>query len=261
MTVQSSNLVTDHSLMVSTPNLTPSTVYYYQVQSATASGASATSNALQFTTASLTVSIRVLDASNQPIAGAEVIIDGQSQTTSGNGTASFKQLPLGSQKVFIVSGNKVTEQKITVGGNNSKTGGYTLQKFNLVAASSKGGVGLYVILAIGIVIVAAVLFVPQSPLKLGRLLHAKDKALAFILSIEPNQDKEAPAAKTKKDDVVPSTAEDADSIEKASAAPAMTSGGNVNKDEVPTADPPAETSSDTNPDNPTESVRPPDFKL
>jgi len=201
-TAQSSEFTTNHSLMLSNPNLKPSTVYYYQIQSATSSGESATSDALQFTTASLTIDIRVLDVNNRPVAGSEVIVDGQMQTTNGSGIASFQQIPLGTQKVKIVSGNKVTDQTITIGKPNSKTGGYTLQKFNLVSDNNKSSIGLYIILAIGILIVVAVLFLPQSPFRLRRLLHNKDITPTPKPSIKLNKTDITPFAATDKDDNV-----------------------------------------------------------
>jgi len=172
LTAQSDGLVTAHQVTLGAQYITQGTTYYLQVLSATATGASATGGAQQFTATGFAVTIRVVDRHNKPIKGATVTVDGQSEITSSAGVATFPNLPAGSQKLVIKSGRSSTNSTITVGKVSPKTGTYQLQAFTLTAARG-GSLVPYIVVAVIALLAAGALFVPLGPL--SRLLQHAGK--------------------------------------------------------------------------------------
>ncbi|MGD0284340.1 MAG: hypothetical protein ABSB12_01970 [Candidatus Saccharimonadales bacterium] len=189
LTAQTTGLTTDHTVTLSDPALMPDTTYYLQVMSATTNSAPASSAVQQFTTTNLIVTVQVVGSNNKPIEGAKVVVDGQSQVTNSTGTASFQKLPVGPQKVSITANNNVTDHTITVGQINPKSGGYTLQKFTLVATKNTHMVIVYVLLLVVILVVFSALFVPHSPLLLSRFLHERKAVIGTGIVYKPGADK------------------------------------------------------------------------
>jgi hypothetical protein len=192
LTAKDSALTTNHSVTINSPLLAPDSTYYLQVVSVAADGSSVIGGAQQFTTAHLAVAVTVVGSNNQPVEGAEVIIDGQSQTTNTKGIASFSDVPIGSQKVFIVSGGKVTDHTVSIGQLNTKGGGYDLQKFKFTANKSKSNnTAVYIILIVFILLIAVIMLIPRNILLKKHILQKGSKVIvarinpAFKAFIKP----------------------------------------------------------------------------
>jgi chitodextrinase len=96
-----SNLVTDHAVTLTFPNVSPNTTYHYTVKSADASGNESTSGDNTFTTKGLTLIATVVDKNNQRVKGAKVSFGNSSAITNANGMATVKGLGIGRQNGTI----------------------------------------------------------------------------------------------------------------------------------------------------------------
>jgi hypothetical protein len=173
LVAQSGKLTTAHQVKIGTSSLAPGTAYYFAVASATASGASATGGAGQFTTAGFDVTMKIVDKHGKPIKGAKVTSGSQSSVTDSGGSATLRNLPAGAQPVTIRSGFTSTKLTFTVGKLDPKTGTYQQQAFTLTAARGSNTapyiiVALFALLAAGIVLFAPLGTMVSSLQRIGR---------------------------------------------------------------------------------------------
>jgi|GEM_PF-1449198 len=178
--VQNPTLTTAHQISLGSPALAQGTHYFLKVSSATATGASNTSNSQEFTTTGFTVTIRVVDAHGKLVKGAKVFLNGQTEKTNSAGIVTLTNVPAGAQTVSITINGKITRRTITV-TSNSTSGSTKLQQFSLSAA--RGATNpLYYIITILIIFMATggALFMPR------RRLHHFQPALAGVGGIDPD---------------------------------------------------------------------------
>jgi hypothetical protein len=159
LVAQSGELTTTHKVKIGTSSLASGTAYYFAVSGATASGASATGGAGQFTTAGFDVTMKIVDKKDKPIKGAKVTCSNQSSVTDSGGLATLRNLPAGVRPVTVRSGFSSTKLIVTVGKLDPKTGSYQQQAFTLTAARGSNTapyiiVALFALLAAGIVLFA-----------------------------------------------------------------------------------------------------------
>jgi hypothetical protein len=167
LTTQNNALVTDHQVVLTTPNLTSATHYQFVVLSVSAAGVGSTSAAGGFTTLGFPVTIRVVDAHGKLIKGAVVTSDGQTRTTNGAGFVTFQNLPSGPQTIVIKAGDKTTKRVIMVSNTIPATGNASLQQFSLSAVRGTTNPVYYLITVVIIVAAAGgALFMPRN-----RLMH------------------------------------------------------------------------------------------
>lgn len=103
------NLVTDHKVVLNSPNMEPGVEYHYVVKSADGAGNTVADTNKTFVTKGATLVIRVVDKKNKPLKAATVTIgsSGNSGTTDDNGMTTIENLQIG--KVLAVveyKGNK-----------------------------------------------------------------------------------------------------------------------------------------------------------
>lgn len=175
LTAQSSGLSTSHQVKLSAPFIVQGTTYYVEALSATATGASATGGAQQFTARGFTVTISVLDSHGQPIKGAVVTDGGISATTNSSGVATLQNVPAGAQSLTIKSGSSITKRNITVGKLDPKTGTYVQQKFSLTATRGHNNNVLPYALIVIVALLAAGAVLFASPASARRLLDKLGK--------------------------------------------------------------------------------------
>jgi hypothetical protein len=161
---QSGKLTSVHQVKIGTSSLTRGTAYYFVVTSATASGASATGGAGQFTTAGFDVTMRIVDKHSKPIKGAKVTSGNQSSVTDSGGLATLRNLPAGAQPVTIKSGFTSTKLTVTVGKLDPKTDAYQQQAFTLTAARGSNTVPYIIVALFALLAAGIVLFAPLGPM-------------------------------------------------------------------------------------------------
>lgn len=168
-TARTEGMSTAHEVTLKAPYLAQGSKYYVQALSASADGASASSEPQTFTTTGFTVTLRIVDTNGQSIAGAKVICGTETKTADSNGSVICQNMLAGPQKVTIKAGNATTTRTITVGKLDPATGNYETQKFSLTA--EKGSIlSPYVIAGLGLLLLAVTsLFMPNSPIR--RLLQ------------------------------------------------------------------------------------------
>jgi cobalamin biosynthesis Mg chelatase CobN len=152
LTAQTPGLTTNHNVALSAPNIVKGATYYFTVTSATANGASNSSDSQQFNTPGFDVTIVVQNKQGKTLKDANVTINGKSLKTNAQGQAVFSDIAAGNQQVSIKVGSKVTNQTIQIGKLDPTTNTYQPQTFKLTAAAPSNSslvdiiVGLIVVL-------------------------------------------------------------------------------------------------------------------
>jgi chitodextrinase len=135
--------------------LAPKTAYTYSVSAYDQAGSGSAVSTL--TTAGIAVTVHVTGKAGQNLAGATVVLDGQSHKTDSQGDASFTNVPPGHQAVKISYGISTTKSSLDVGKPAANGKVPINQNFTLVAANSTLSeqnllelIGLLILLAVGV---------------------------------------------------------------------------------------------------------------
>ena len=164
-----SDFATTHQVSLNTAGLIPGQTYYYEVVSKDQSGAVSQTETRSFTTKGLTISVRVYDKNQKPLANKTVTLHSTPTTgkTDNSGLVTFSNITPGTHHIVYADGSKSYDQQLSV-ANNVRTVGdsqtaavqnvsvvYGLTQHNsaatlivvvaLLVLMAGGGVGYYIL--------------------------------------------------------------------------------------------------------------------
>jgi chitodextrinase len=161
LVAQEANLVTDHSVTLSAPNITKGATYAIQVVSHDKAGDAVTSDSEQFSTPGFEVTLKLADNHGKPLSHASVTLAEQTKTSDNNGQVVFENVLAGDQHVLVKAGNKTTKLSIKVGVYDPATKSYKTQQFSLTAARGTNSTPYVIAGLVVAAIVVVFLLLPQ----------------------------------------------------------------------------------------------------
>ena len=143
------------------------------------------------------VAIKVTDSSGKTVTGAKVTLGNDTQTTLGNGIASFTNVPSGSHTVTVEIGTSKITQTISVDGDNAHL---AIQQFGVKVAGSSQQNYFWII-----AVILVLLAIGGGGLTLGQTLTRNHRlALAHphsdVAQTATHQPADEPAAATTNND-------------------------------------------------------------
>jgi hypothetical protein len=147
------NYVTTHSAILS--NLSKGTKYHFEISGKTANNLTDTTSDNTFSTQGFTVTIKIVDNKNKPIAKAQVVVNGKTEITDAMGYVVYQNELSGNTQVKIIDGNQTTTDSINIGQKNTKTNQYLSQTFTLTASRNKVAI-IYYFVGLGALLVMAI---------------------------------------------------------------------------------------------------------
>jgi hypothetical protein len=108
------SLVTNHKLTLSSPIITPATMYHFVVKSVDAAGNTAAGSDSSFRTKGATLNVLVIDQHKKPVKGAVIAFGNASATTDKAGKATLINLPIGQQSGTVTYHGAKTLESVDI---------------------------------------------------------------------------------------------------------------------------------------------------